>query len=147
MTSRTIQTEEQRKTAMDLIQARPLPFTIQLTKGVHRSTEQNRLQRMWLNEAAEQLGDRTPEDLRAYCKLEMGVPILRAENELFCAEYDRLIRPMSYEDKLSIMALPLDFPVTRLMTTNQKWRYLDHMERTFTGQGVVLTIPKERQAA
>ena len=109
-----------------------------------RSVEQNRTQRMWHNEAAEFLRDETAEEKRAYCKLHFGVPILRNEDDNFCAEYDRLIRPMAYEDKLSLMALPIDFPVTRLMSTDQKCRYLNQVEVHYRGLGVPLTEPKKR---
>lgn len=102
---------------------------------------------MWLNEAAEQLGDRTAEELRGMCKLQFGVPILRAENTRFCEAYDRLIKPLPYETKLEYMMDPLDFPVTRLMTTNQKTRYLEDVSRHFLEQGIVLTEPKRKVAA
>jgi len=39
---------------------------------------------------------------------------------------------------------PLDFPVTRIMNTSQKTRYLDRIYKDFTEQGVVLTIPPDR---
>jgi len=117
------------------------PYTLSVRMGKNRSIEQNRLQRKWLIEIAEQRPEQTAEEWRAYCKLRFGVPILRFEDEDFCREYDRLIKPMAYEDKLAIMAEPLDFPVTRLMTTKQKTKYLDAIYTHFTGQGVQLTEP------
>lgn len=126
-----------------LLGGRKLPLTITYQNGKHRTHEQNKMQRMWCNEVAEQLGDMTPEEVRGYAKLTMGVPILRAENEEFCEKYDRIIKPLPYEAKLECMMEPLDFPVTRLMTTSQKTRYLDHMLRHWQEQGVRLTIPEE----
>lgn len=141
MTTRIIQSARDRDELIDLIRSRKLPITVQITKGKSRSIEQNRLQRLWLNEAAEQLQDESAEDKRAYCKLHFGVPLLRMENEEFREAYDRVIRPHRYEDKLLMMRVPLDFPVTRLMTSGQKKRYLDDMWVHFTGQGVQLTDP------
>lgn len=143
MTTRVLKTGADREAAIALLQSYKLPCTVSVTKGQKRSVEQNRLQRMWMNEAAEQLGDHTAEELRAYSKLHHGVPILRNENEEFREAYDRVIRPHSYEDKLTMMALPLDFPVTRLMTTDQKTRYLDAVYQDFKGQGVLLTEPEQ----
>lgn len=143
MTTRILRTGADRDLAIALLQSYKLPCTVNITKGQNRSIEQNKLQRLWLKEASEQLGDHTPEELRAYCKLHLGVPILRGEDEDFCEAYDRIIRPHSYEDKLTMMALPLDFPVTRLMKTGQKCRYLDDVWDHFTGLGVVLTEPKK----
>ena len=142
MTSRVVSTEAERAALVHLIQTRPMPFTVDITKGKRRTVAQNRTQRLWLNEIAEQLGDRTAEEVRGYSKLVFGVPILRAENETFREKYDRLIRPLPYETKLEFMMEPLDFPVTRLMSTSQLTRYLDAMAKHFAEQGVRLTDPE-----
>lgn len=141
MATRTIKTEAERALFHRYIAAQKLPFTAEIIKGRRRSTEQNRLQRRWLNEAAEQLGDMTPEELRGYCKLVFGVPILRAENEAFAERYDAIFKPLPYETKVALMMEPFDFAVTRLMTSNQKTRYLDAVAKHFAEQGVVLTDP------
>jgi hypothetical protein len=136
MTTRVVATEADRQGLFRLLQAREKPFTVEIVKGRRRSVDQNRMQRRLLSEIAEQTGQ-TAEEVRAYCKLTIGVPILRAENELFCLKYDEIIRPLPYETKLAMMAEPFDFPITRLMTTAQKTRYLDEIQRHFGGQGVV----------
>lgn len=141
MTTRVINSEADRTLLLQFIKDHKLPFTADIVRGKRRSVEQNHLQRLWLNEAAEQLGDRTPEELRGECKLTLGVPILRAENTTFREKYDQFVRPLPYEQKLAFMMEPLDFPVTRLMTTEQKTRYLDAMFLQFTKQGVKLTDP------
>ena len=123
-----------------------LPVTVSITKGRRRTVEQNKLQRLWINEAAEQLGDRTREEMRGYCKLHHGVPILRNENDAFKQAYDQVISPLPYEDKLKTMMAPLDMPVTRVMTTDQKTRYLDAIAQDFLEQGVALTEPEGRKA-
>lgn len=142
MTARAIKSRWDLDALMKLLEAREFPYTVSITKGVKRSPEQNRLQRLWLQEIAEQHGD-TAEDVRAYCKLRIGVPILRQESETFAEKYDRIIKPLPYEQKLELMREPFDFPVTRLMTTAQKTRYLDEMFRHWSGQGVVLTQPPD----
>lgn len=141
MPTRIIRTKRDLADAFKVMDKRKLPLTVTYQNGKHRTEEQNRLQRLWTNEIAEQLGDRTPEVVRGECKLTMGVPILRAENDEFRAKYDRIIRPMPYEDKLACMMEPLDFPVTRLMTASQKARYLDHMHRHFLEMGLEMTEP------
>lgn len=128
--------------AIKLIEARDPPFTLSIRKGAPRSIEQNKLQRKWLNEAAEQLCDDTAEGYRAYCKLHIGVPILRNENEQFKEQYDSIVRPLPYDKKLEIMKVPIDLPVTRIMTTKQKTQYLDAMYQHFRGLGVNLTEPE-----
>lgn len=145
MTIRTIETESDRLMLVRFIEGQKLPFIAELTPGKRRSVEQNKLQRKWMTEISEQLGDRTPEEVRAYCKLTIGVPILRAESELFREKYDSVVRPLSYEQKLAIMSEPLDMPITRLMTSKQKTFYLDAIFQHFSEKGIVLTIPPDKR--
>jgi hypothetical protein len=143
--NRTIENEHDRTLAARLIEARAIPFTFTLTDGKHRTTAQNKLQRLWMNEIAQQKGDMQPEEVRAYCKLTIGVPILRAQNEAFRIRYDEVVKPLPYEQKIAIMSEPLDLPVTRIMTTKQKTEYLDGIIRHFAEQGIVLTMPEEHE--
>jgi hypothetical protein len=145
MTTRIIRTEEDRKLLLKRIGQQKLPFTVQITKGANRSVDQNRLQRLWMSEIAEQLGDQSAEEVRGFCKLHIGVPILRAENETFRERYDAVVKPLSYQHKLAVMMEPLDLPVTRIMTSEQKHRYLDEVFRQFSEQGMVLTIPEDKR--
>src|SRR6185295_2176617 len=92
MTTRVVQNEHQRQLLLRFLQQRKLPFTVDISDGRRRSAEQNRLQRLWIKEIAEQLGDRTPEEIRGDAKLRFGVPILRAEDETFREKYDRIIK-------------------------------------------------------
>jgi len=105
-----------------------------------RSIEQNKLQRLWLNEAQEQ-GDNTSEWYRGWCKLQLGVAILINEHEQFAEQWQRLFGHLTWEQKHEMMMVPLDFPVTRIMSTKQKKKYLDHMYDHFTGLGFRLTEP------
>ena len=143
MTDRIVQTEDDRHMLVKLVEEHAMPFTVTLTKGKRRSVAQNRLQRQWMNEISEQLDDRTPEEWRGYCKLTIGVAILKEENEAFAHAYDKIVRPLSYEDKLAGFMLPLDWAVTRHMTTKQKTKYLDGVARHFGEKGVILTQPED----
>lgn len=143
MPTRIIETEHDRKMLVRFIEAHKLPMSVNIVKGRKRSDEQNRLQRLWVQEIAEQLGDCTAEEIRGYAKLHFGVPILRNENEEFARDYDEMIRPLPYEYKLKMMQVPIDIGVTRIMTTKQKTDYLDAIWRHFSEQGIVLTDPGE----
>jgi len=143
MTTRAVRTEDQRQSLIKLIESRQLPFSAQINKGAPRSIEQNYLQRKWLSEAQEQ-GDQTAEEYRGYCKLHFGVAIMKSESPEWAEKYDRLIKPLSYPEKLEMMMEPMDFPVTRLMSTKGKTDYLDQMYQHFTGLGFILTDPNLR---
>lgn len=141
---KAIRTEQDRQAFIRLLSARELPCTVSIAKGAPRSIEQNKTQRLWVNEIAEQCPDDDAEGWRAYIKLRIGVPILRAENDDFAEQYDRVVKPLPYEQKLDIMREPIDLPVTRLMTTSQHARLLDEIWVHFGSMGVQLTDPNSQ---
>lgn len=126
------------------LDGRKLPLTVDITEGRDRSTEQNRLSFKWYKEISDQTGEDI-EDVRARCKLEIGVPILRDAHDKFRATYDRLIRPLAYPEKLALVR-DTELPVTRLMNVEQMSRFMDIVFRRHVEIGVVLTIPPDRYA-
>lgn len=114
------------------------PFTVEWTPGRDRSKDQNALQWLWASEAANQLGDCTPEEVRHEWKLRHGVPILRENSAEFRGVYDKAIKPLPYPMKLAAMAF---IPVTSEMKVPQMVRYLDTVQRECLQQGIRLTDP------
>ena len=113
-------------------------------KKHNRSEMQNRTVFMWYREIAKAKGDeKRPTDVRGYCKLHFGVPILREDNDDFREGYDQIVRPLSYENKLKIMVEPLDLPITRIMTVDQMQRFMEEVQEYGYSFGVELTIPNE----
>jgi hypothetical protein len=104
-----------------------------------RSQSQNALQWEWCMQVSKQKGDETPSEIQAFNKLHFGVPILREELEEFRIKYDEFIKPHSYESKLKLMEGDM-IPVTRLMNTKQKARYLDDVYKHWAGEGYRLTV-------
>lgn len=141
MTRRIVETESERRQAIRFIEGHKLPMTIGIEAIGKRSARQNRLNRQWMLDIAGQMEGWSAEYTRGYCKLHFGIPILRADDEEFCREYDALVRPLPYEHKLKLMMVPFDFGVTRRMTTKQQTAYLDAVHRHFSEQGVALTDP------
>ena len=124
-----------------MLAGRKLPITVTWVQGASRTSAQNRLAQRWFADIASQLGDRTHDDVRAECKLTIGIPILRAENDAFRVSYDRVLKHLTYEQKLEAIRA-FDFPVTRLMNAKQMTSFMDDMQRQWTGQGVHLTDPE-----
>lgn len=118
------------------------PLTVTITKGASRSTQQNRLSQRWFSDIARQMEGETHEDVRAFCKLHFGVPILRAENDAFRQSYDRTMKALDYETKLAAIKA-FDLPVTRLMTGPQMTAFMDEMQRHWLGLGFSLTNPDD----
>ena len=142
MSSHIIENVLDLKRLIALLSNRELPMTVNIKKGKDRTVAQNKLQRMWMMEAESQ-GDQTAEEYRGYCKLHIGVPILRSQDDDFKAAYDAVIRPLTYEQKLKAMMIPLDFSVSRLMTTKQFSEYSKKIYEHFTSKGIKLTDPDD----
>ena len=123
MTTRAVKNADDLALLKVYLDGRKRPFTVDVTDGRDRSAEQNRLSHKWYAEIAEQTGEAV-EDVRARCKLEIGVPILRDGSEPFRKTYDRLIRPLDYADKLALIR-DADVPITRLMNVRQMTAYMD----------------------
>lgn len=141
--NRVIDNDQARSMLVKFIENKNPPFVVSITDGKPRSNAQNRLSHMWMNEISDQKGDISPEEARAYCKLTIGIPILRSQNEAFRERYDEILKPLSYEQKLAIMSEPLNLPVTSLMSTKQLTEYLEAIIRHFGEQGIILTMPDD----
>lgn len=144
MVTRSVKNADELALLKIYLDGRKRPFTVDITEGRDRSSEQNRLAFKWYVEISDQTGE-DREDVRARCKLEIGVPILRAENERFRATYDRVLRPFPYADKLAFVR-DADLPVTRLMNVSQMSEYLDKVFRKHAEIGIYLTIPEDKFA-
>jgi hypothetical protein len=144
MTQRIIKNADDLALLKVYLDGRKLPMTIDIHDGRDRSTEQNRLSQKWYAEIAEQTGE-DREEVRARCKLEIGIPIMREASDKFKATYDRLIRPLDYDDKLAIIR-DTDMPVTRLMNVTQMTEYMDAVFQRHAEFGIVLTVPPDRFA-
>ena len=140
MAARILKTERDVEDWCRFLRAQKLPMTVTRVAGAIRSIPQNNTIALWYTEIAAQRGDSTFEEVRAECKLRFGVPILRRDDPAFCAQYDEMIRPFDYEQKLRLMEVT-QWPVTSRMTTKQAAEYQDALWREFTGQGFVLTNP------
>ena len=104
-----------------------------------RSNQQNALYYKLLSELAKQ-GDSTIDEYRAISKLEIGVPIMRQDDD-FRAKYDAIVRPLPYETKIGIMKM--DFPVTSLMTVEQMQVFIDNFYMYWAQRGYILNQPGE----
>jgi len=109
---------------------------------ISRSVAQNRLAFLWYKEAAFQLADYDTDGYRGMCKLHVGVGI-RKEKEAFREVYDRVIKPLAYEQKIACMKEPINFPITSEMSVKEMNRYLEGIEVFLCGLGAVLSKPED----
>ena len=104
-----------------------------------RSVDQNAISHAWYEQISAELREDTVLGVKCQCKLQYGVPILRAEDADFRAMYDASLKGLGYEEKLTIMQY---LPITSLMTTAQLSQYLDAMQTAYAKRGVMLEFPQ-----
>lgn len=144
MVTRTVKNGEELALLVTFLNGRKQPFTVDITEGRDRSTEQNRLAFKWYVEISEQTGEER-EDVRARCKLRFGLPILMESSEAFRDLCHRRIKPLTHAERIEVIR-DFDIPITRLMKVDQMTRYLDDVFRHHAQFGIALTIPPDRYA-
>ena len=112
---------------------------VSIKTGKDRSVPQNSITHAWYSQIARELREDSELGWKCYCKLHHGVPILRLADDEFRATYDRVIKPLSYENKLEAMKV---WPVTSLMTKAQLSEYAEAVQIDFARRGVVLKFPE-----
>ena len=112
---------------------------VSIKTGKDRSLPQNSITHAWYAQIARELREDSEMGWKCYCKLHHGVPILRLADEEFRATYDRVIKPLSYENKLEAMKV---WPVSSLMTKAQLSEYAEAVQADFARRGVVLKFPE-----
>lgn len=117
---------------------------VSLRPGKDRTLDQNALWFAMYKRIAEmtQIGD--VEDARKYCKLHLGVPIMRNADADFRNGWNRIFLHLDYETKIELMGPcsifgPDGFPVTRLFNRAQGIAYTDQIVAEFSAKGVVFT--------
>lgn len=103
-----------------------------------RSVEQNAVAHGWYAKVSRELKEDTPEGVKRFCKLNFGIPILRADPD-FDGFYQHLDR-LTYEQQLEAMKY-LD--VTSLMTTTQTLDYMTDLQNHYSTRGVILVYPND----
>lgn len=145
MPFRTIHRDADLAPLTHILTATGFPVTVSWTKGVDRSQQQNSLMWKWAQETGDQLGGMTADEVQAEWKLDIGVPILRATDAVFDAEWSELEILLDREHQLALMSR--GFPVTRNMEKGQMVRLLDQISRLCAEMGVELTQPDSGLAA
>lgn len=114
-------------------------MTLKLYKH-SRSLDQNALMHTWFALIAATEREYTAAQVKGYCKLHFGVPILRGDAD-FCGVYDKIIKPLTYEAKIMLMSHPDLMPITSLMKTDQLSLMLEEMQQHYAGR-VDLRFPE-----
>ena len=118
-------------------------LVLSVRPGKDRSLDQNGLWFGIYKRAAASGTQGSEAEVRAYCKLHFGVPIMRRDDERFAAGWARYFEDKPYSEQLFLMGAnplfgPDGFPVTRLFGTKQGVEYTEAMAAHFSAQGVFL---------
>jgi len=104
-----------------------------------RSLAQNRLSFLWYKAIAEHNNTTTASEQNT-CKLEYGCPILVETDTEFANVFNKAIRPLNYEDRVSAMKY---MPATRLLSVKQMAHYLQQIETDWAHMGLSLPVPED----
>jgi hypothetical protein len=114
---------------------------VSMRPGKGRTLDQNALWFSMYERIAKstEMGD--IEDVRRYCKLHLGVPIMRAGCAEFRTGWAESFIHLDYDVKLRLMGPcamfgPDGFPVTRLFDRAQGCQYIDRIVEEFAPRGV-----------
>lgn len=92
------------------------------------------------NEISKQLGDTDPKDVELQCRLELGVKLMRSEEERFDKWWVDLYEGRyTYEELLRVVA---GIKIIELMTAKQKIAYLQMMRDQYADVEVSLVLPE-----
>lgn len=108
-----------------------------------RSLDQNSMIYGLYGQIAAQAEDQTVNDIRRECKLNIGVPILRAADPVFNGFCEKALGHLTYEQQLKSM----DYvDVTSRMEKEQGTEFIDTVIRQYSQQGYCLLHPSEQAA-
>lgn len=144
MANKVIRTERDLAGWVSFLEKQPMPMTVSHIRGAKRTNPQNKTINMWYAQAASIMGDCTNEDVRAECKLQFGVPILRRDDAAFLLKYDTDFKPFPYETKVKLFKA-LEPAVTSKMTVKQLTEYMERMRMHFAAGGINLIDPDARK--
>lgn len=105
-----------------------------------RTVDQNDMIHALYRQIASQSDDQGFIEVRRYCKLHYGVPMLRAASEVFRYVYDHAIKPLDYEFKLKAMDV---LPVTSELGKRDAMEFIDTVIREYSARGFSLVHPSE----
>ena len=115
------------------------PPTVQFVDE-NRTLSQNDMSFALYQQIAAQVEDQSINDIRAECKLRIGIGLIRENDDKFRRFYDSGLKKLTYEQKLEAMQF---VPVTSLMGKRVFSKYIDEVIRTYSMQGISLTRPGE----
>lgn len=120
---------------------KPLLFTWK-PYSKKRSLSMNALSHIWYSVISKATSE-PEDDVKAQCKLTLGVPILLGEDEDFRHlwlsvnfNYIAESKGISYHEAQLLVVR--EFSVTSRMNRQQMSRYLTHMQQTFARAGIIL---------
>ena len=127
--------------ALSFVACAEQPFVLTFAKDRDRTSAQNRLLHKWFAEIAKQKGDETAADVKAFCNLTYGRPILDRDDEEWRAAFGYIFDQLNHAAKIKAIRV-LDIPFTRKMRVEQLSEYMDQMGKDYREAGFRLTDPE-----
>lgn len=102
-----------------------------------RTVDQNSLLYKIYKAVSVEKGDESATEIKLYCKLKIGSPILGARDSKFRRIFNMAIKPLRYELQLEAIDL---LPVSSRMTKKELSEYIESIKRFYAEAGIYVNI-------
>ncbi len=102
-----------------------------------RTLDQSAQAHVWYKQISKELGEDTPLGVKCECKLNVGIPILCAEDDEFRQFWAMASKGLTYEDQLIAVKF---VAVTSIMTIDVSNQYLRELQNYWRPRGVSLNF-------
>jgi len=141
MATRILRNDRERAYWVRFLEAQPFPMTVSHLKGASRTRSQNSTLHMWFGQVSQQTGNEMAE-VKGYCKLNFGLPIMTRDNPAWIARYEPMYAPLPYQLRIQFFEI---VPMTSVMTVRQMSELMDVVQRFYRQQGIDLIDPEARK--
>ncbi len=137
-----IRSDMQMARAIEIIRTMPFDPVHIVSIGEHdkdRTNAQNRLSFMHYSQIAKQMAE-TPDETRARCKLDYGVPLLIAKKKDFARKWLNVTKRLN---RVELLDAAFICPVTSLMGVKMMTEYIKTYMHVHESNEIVLSHPKD----
>lgn len=134
--------DRQRQYLREVAMTLPAGVVVRFTSGKSRSQRQNRTIHMWFGQIAGWSQDQSAAEVKAENKLEIGLPIMEANQPEWIDEWEPLYAPFPYAQRLKLFEV---IPMTSKMKVREMQQFMNAMQRKYAQMGLILIDPEARK--
>lgn len=134
--------DKQRHYLRDLAMKLPTGILIRFAMDKSRTKRQNRTIHMWFGQIAGWFEDQTAAEAKGENKLEIGLPIMEANQPEWVSEWEPLYGPLPHWQRVKLFEF---IPMTSKMKVDEMRQFMDGMQKKYAQMGLMLIDPEARK--